>query len=100
MKIGLLFEDSQRNCNKIQKLENLPVAKDIARLARKVRLTLNKNELKLDINSESSQLEVLFQLLSVLGKELQNVDIKKEEVEKEININDHYTLTKVKIQKD
>lgn len=95
MKIEGLLVDSKRVCNKAQKLDKLPVAKDIARLARKVSLIMNKNEINFELQKDCSNEDVLFQLLKALGKELQNVDVTKDEFCKKINLNDHYTLSNV-----
>src|SRR5689334_1020022 len=95
MKIDDLLSDARRICDKKNKLEKLPVSKDISRLQRKIFIYKNKTEISFKKSKELSQTDVLFNFLECLGKELQNVTLNRNEFDEKVNINDYGSITDV-----
>src|SRR5688572_13030538 len=94
MKLDLLLADSKRICSRKNKFEDLPVSKDIYRLAKKFTVTCNKITWNFD-----KETDPLFGLLQVLGKELQDVTLDKKEYDTSVNPNDHYSISKYIVTK-
>jgi hypothetical protein len=91
MRLLDLLEDSKRICSQKNKLEDLPVAKDIARLAKKFTIELNSKVI--EFTDYKTNQEALFEILRILGLELQNITITREMFEKQVNPDDHYTIS-------
>jgi hypothetical protein len=100
MKITEALEDCKRICAK--KIGELPVAKDVVRLAHKINVNEKIGEeikLKTNYGEKPEQVQVIYNLIEKSGEELQpKVKISKEEFNKTVNLIEPETLTKFMVE--
>jgi hypothetical protein len=90
----------ENDCKKIcsKKFEELPVSKDVIRLAHKVKILVRDDittEYEIKNKENDGQINVIFNLFDQIGKIVQpDINLNKEEFLKEVNLDLEETLTK------
>eukprot|EP01080_Neovahlkampfia_damariscottae_P012465 gene12465-6215_t len=98
MRIDDLLTDARKVCSKERKLSQTAVTKDIPRLAKKFEIYVN--EKKMPVNEDDSLEMALYNILKILGKELQGINLDKEEFFKKVtNTSSHFALTDYILEK-
>jgi hypothetical protein len=99
MKIEELLKDAKKTASKEKKLAQLPVTKDIPRLAKKFQIFVNEKEIPVISSEEDSLEDATFNILKILGKELQNIDLERQEFSKKVLFTSHISLTEYMLEK-
>ena len=99
MKIDDLFNDAKKICGKERKLSQLAVTKDIPRLAKKFEIYVNDKKIPVTSNEDDSLEIALYNVLRILGKELQNIELDKDEFFKTVNFSSHFSLHDYMLEK-